>query len=53
MRYGKRPGGLRGPNLSDVGNRLTQQQMILRILNGGRNYGISRMLEDPEASQRA
>jgi ubiquinol-cytochrome c reductase cytochrome b subunit len=30
-------GGLRGPNLSDVGNRLTQQQMILRILNGGRN----------------
>jgi hypothetical protein len=46
-------GGLRGPNLSDVGNRLTQQQMILRILNGGRNYGISRIIEDPEASQRA
>ncbi|MFZ0321032.1 MAG: cytochrome c, partial [Candidatus Sulfotelmatobacter sp.] len=30
-------GGLRGPNLSDVGNRLTEQQMILRILNGGHN----------------
>lgn len=30
-------GGLRGPNLSDVGNRLTEQDMIVRILNGGRN----------------
>ncbi|MGH9511835.1 MAG: cytochrome b N-terminal domain-containing protein [Terriglobales bacterium] len=30
-------GGLRGPNLSDVGNRLTEQEMILRILNGGHN----------------
>ncbi len=30
-------GGLRGPNLSDVGNRLTEQDMILRIMNGGRN----------------
>lgn len=26
-----------GPNLSDVGNRLTEQDMIVRILNGGRN----------------
>lgn len=30
-------GGLRGPNLSDVGNRLTEQNMIVRILNGGQN----------------
>jgi ubiquinol-cytochrome c reductase cytochrome b subunit len=30
-------GGLRGPNLSDIGNRLTEQDMIVRILNGGRN----------------
>jgi ubiquinol-cytochrome c reductase cytochrome b subunit len=30
-------GGLRGPNLSDVGNRLTEQDMIVRIMNGGRN----------------
>ena len=30
-------GGLRGPNLSNVANRLTEQQMKIRILNGGRN----------------
>ncbi len=30
-------GGLRGPNLSNVANRLTEQDMIVRILNGGRN----------------
>jgi ubiquinol-cytochrome c reductase cytochrome b subunit len=30
-------GGLRGPNLSDVANRLTEQQMVIRVLNGGRN----------------
>jgi ubiquinol-cytochrome c reductase cytochrome b subunit len=30
-------GGIRGPNLSDVANRLSQEQMVWRILNGGRN----------------
>lgn len=30
-------GGLRGPNLSLVGNRLTEQDFIIRIMNGGRN----------------
>ncbi len=30
-------GGLRGPNLSDVANRLTREDMIIRILNGGKN----------------
>lgn len=30
-------GGLRGPNLSNVANRLTVQQMKIRILNGGTN----------------
>jgi ubiquinol-cytochrome c reductase cytochrome b subunit len=30
-------GGLRGPNLSDVANYLTEQQMVVRILNGGKN----------------
>ena len=30
-------GGLRGPNLSNVANRLTRQDMIIRVLNGGHN----------------
>jgi ubiquinol-cytochrome c reductase cytochrome b subunit len=30
-------GGLRGPNLSNVGNRLSQAQLTTRILNGGNN----------------
>ena len=30
-------GGARGPNLSDVANRLTSQQMIIQIANGGKN----------------
>jgi ubiquinol-cytochrome c reductase cytochrome b subunit len=30
-------GGLRGPNLANVGNRLSQAQITTRILNGGNN----------------
>ncbi len=29
-------GGIRGPNLSNVANRLTSQDMVIRIMNGGR-----------------
>ncbi|MGH9504125.1 MAG: cytochrome b N-terminal domain-containing protein [Terriglobales bacterium] len=44
-------GGLRGPNLSDVGNRLTQQQMIVRILNGGRNMPAFASILHPDQVQ--
>jgi ubiquinol-cytochrome c reductase cytochrome b subunit len=30
-------GGQRGPDLSDVGSRLSKQQITQRILNGGTN----------------
>ncbi len=42
-------GGKRGPDLTTVGNRLTEQQMIIRVLNGGYNMpGYSRILNSDE-----
>jgi ubiquinol-cytochrome c reductase cytochrome b subunit len=44
-------GGLRGPNLSNVANRLTQQDMIIRILNGGQNMpGFGGILHPAEVN---
>ncbi|GAA4279644.1 cytochrome b N-terminal domain-containing protein [Gaetbulibacter aestuarii] len=42
-------GGIRGPELTDVENRLTRKQMIIRIVNGGNNmpaYGGSLKKEE-------
>ena len=45
-------GGNRGPNLTEVQNRLTQEQMIIRIVNGAENmpaYGGSLTKEELDA----
>jgi ubiquinol-cytochrome c reductase cytochrome b subunit len=45
-------GGRRGPNLTTVGDRLTRQQMIIRVLNGGYNMpGYSSILDSQELKE--
>ena len=41
-------GGLRGPNLSNVGNRLTEQDFVIRIMNGGQNMPAFGGILSPE-----
>ena len=45
-------GGIRGPELTEVQNRLTKDQMVIRIVNGAENmpaYGGSLSAEDLDA----
>jgi ubiquinol-cytochrome c reductase cytochrome b subunit len=45
-------GGHRGPDLTTVGNRLTEQQMIIRVVNGGYNMpGYGSILNSTELKQ--
>ncbi len=45
-------GGHRGPDLTTVANRLTEQQMIIRVVNGGYNMpGYGSILNSTELSQ--
>lgn len=44
-------GGIRGPNLSDVANLLTNQQMVIQIMNGGKNMpGYASILHPDQVS---
>jgi ubiquinol-cytochrome c reductase cytochrome b subunit len=47
-----RQGGRRGPDLTTVGSRLTRQQMIIRVSNGGYNMpGYGGILDSAELAQ--
>lgn len=45
-------GGNRGPDLSSVADRMTQQQMTLRILNGAKNMPLFASTLKPGAVNR-